>query len=193
MVSVRVSYFPKKCIGNGSCARIDPLRFALIGKKAQLRGGAVRGEAVVLEQDCSDADLKRLVEAATHCPVNAIKVDNVTQKKILVGTELKETPAAQTIRASYDDAKEFTLDSSGYFLIRTKPETKEIEVALCAERNVISKIVVGKTPLEIYQTCIREKMLSRHDHAAYLGRELQKANIALQAGVPYVQDDELKF
>ena len=33
----------------------------------------------------------------------------------------------------------------------------------------------------------------RMDHAAYLGRELQKAYIALKNNLEYVQDDELDF
>ena len=30
--------------------------------------------------------------------------------------------------------------------------------------------------------------LSRLDHALYLGRELQKAELCLEQGIPYVQD-----
>ncbi|MBI2105482.1 DUF4346 domain-containing protein [Candidatus Woesearchaeota archaeon] len=39
----------------------------------------------------------------------------------------------------------------------------------------------------------KKKLNIRKDHCAYLGRELQKAYIALKKGIKYVQDDELKF
>lgn len=99
----------------------------------------------------------------------------------------------QTILAHYDDRKEFMLDQKGYFLIRINPTEKTIEVGLCRELNKIAVRVVGKKPLEIYQMIIKKGLLSRLDHAAYLGRELQKAYIALQKGIPYVQDDELEL
>ncbi|MEM4524601.1 MAG: DUF4346 domain-containing protein, partial [Archaeoglobaceae archaeon] len=35
--------------------------------------------------------------------------------------------------------------------------------------------------------------VSRLDHAAYLGRELMKAEIALRLGKNYIQDRELNF
>ncbi len=186
-----IIYFPKKCIGNGSCAVKDPLHFAVKEKKAQLLGGRKNAEEFLLEGNFSEEQLKKILEAAKHCPVNAIRVTGAGKE--IVSNSLRELPEANTIHAQYDDLKEFVMDPKGYFLIRTAPERKEIEVALCAERNLISKKVVGKTPLEIYQTCIKEGMLSRHDHAAYLGRELQKAFVALQLDIPYVQDDELNL
>ena len=54
--------------------------------------------------------------------------------------------------------------------------------------------VNGKKPIDIYQTIINKESLDiRKDHAAYLGRELQKAYIALKHDLEYVQDDELEF
>ena len=96
------------------------------------------------------------------------------------------------IIAEYDDAKEFVIDNEGYFLIRLDRENKNIEVAFCKERNTISSKVIGKKPIEIYQTILnKEKLPIRKDHAAYLGRELQKAYIALKYDLDYVQDEEL--
>lgn len=94
--------------------------------------------------------------------------------------------------AGYDDIKEFVIDDKGYFLIRLDRKNKNIEVAFCAEKNKISLKVSGKKPIDIYQTIInKEKLPIRNDHAAYLGRELQKAYTALRYNLVYVQDDEL--
>ncbi|WP_290899108.1 dihydropteroate synthase-like protein [Ferroglobus sp.] len=53
--------------------------------------------------------------------------------------------------------------------------------------------VVGEKAKEIVDTVLKENLVSRLDHAAYLGRELKKAEIALQLGKNYVQDEELIF
>jgi tetrahydromethanopterin S-methyltransferase subunit A len=103
------------------------------------------------------------------------------------------SPHVRRIHALYDDKKEFVLDSTGYFLIRIIPETKIIEVGFCQSGNVVEIIITGKNPTEIYQTILREKIIDRLDHAAYLGRELQKAATALELGIAYVQDSELNM
>jgi dihydropteroate synthase len=66
-------------------------------------------------------------------------------------------------------------------------------VGFCGKRNTVEVKITGKKPLDIYQTILREKIIDRPDHAAYLGRELQKAYTALQLKKEYVQDDELSF
>ena len=95
------------------------------------------------------------------------------------------------VNASYDESKEFALDPKGYFLIRVNQETKNIEVGFCEKGNVIEIKISGTNPQEIYQTAIKHNLITRLDHAAYLGSELQKAFIALKKGIEYVQDDEL--
>lgn len=96
------------------------------------------------------------------------------------------------VTAEYDDRKEFVIDPAGYFLIRIQDGL--IEVGFCEKPGVVNLIVRGKKPIAIYQTIINKVGLEiRKDHYAYLGRELQKAYIALEKGLAYIQDDELKF
>ncbi len=108
-------------------------------------------------------------------------------------TKIVDTTNMKEIQAQYDDLKEFVMDPNGYFLIKLDREKKEIVIGLCKELNKISIKITGKKPLEIYQTIIKEGLISRFDHAAYLGRELQKAYLALQEGIVYIQDSELDF
>lgn len=100
---------------------------------------------------------------------------------------------AKVIIAKYDDLKEFSMDPNGYFLIRILPETKEIEVGFCKSAHKIEVIVRGKKPIDIYHNIAKLNLISKMEHASYLGRELQKAYIALQKGIKYVQDDELEL
>ena len=100
---------------------------------------------------------------------------------------------ARIINAEYDDSKDFVLDSAGYFLIRVLPDSKEIEVGFCRANHAVEVIVRGKKPIDIYHTIAELNIISRMEHASYLGRELQKAFIALQKGIKYIQDDELEL
>ena len=46
----------------------------------------------------------------------------------------------------------------------------------------------ARSPSALYATVINEALISRLDHAAYLGRELARAEQALKTGENYVQD-----
>ena len=90
--------------------------------------------------------------------------------------------------ARYDD-KEWTYDPKGYFLIRINKGL--IEVGHCKQNNVILKKFTGKTAKELCQAILKENVVSRLDHAAYIGRETLKAETALKLGIEYVQDSDL--
>lgn len=81
------------------------------------------------------------------------------------------------------------IEPKGYFLIRINKETKEIEAAHCTPDHVIDLLVKGKTAQEVYMKIIELDLVSLLDHAAYLGKELRKAEDALNSGREYTQDD----
>ncbi len=99
----------------------------------------------------------------------------------------------ENISATEDAMNEFVADPLGYFLIRLKRESGEIELGFCSTPNVVSAVIVGKMPKELYDTIIRKKLVSRLEHAAYLGRELHRAYVALKLGIEYVQDAGLEL
>ncbi len=51
--------------------------------------------------------------------------------------------------------------------------------------------VVGKRAIDVLNTLIDRGLVTRLDHAGYLGRELQKAEIAIELNRSYNQDDPL--
>ncbi len=102
----------------------------------------------------------------------------------------------KTIRGSYHPYKDWEMDKKGYFLIRVNEKMKKLEVGYCPKlpkkgKHGIKFKITGKTPQEIYFTAAKKGMVSKLDHASYLGKELEKAYIAMQLGLKYVQDDEL--
>ncbi len=193
MSKLRIIYTKERCIGQGSCEAVAPQHFLVEEGKSQLLGADKKDDQGRYHRDvqCNASQAETVIQAGLSCPVNAIQVINLESGEELVRSEVTDQQAEEVV-AEYDDAREFVLDQAGYFLIRLNQDKKLIEVAFCNEKNKIVLKVVGKTPLAIYQTILNKKQLPiRKDHAAYLGRELQKAFLALQYNITYVQDDEL--
>ena len=99
----------------------------------------------------------------------------------------------EVIEAGYDPIREWQQDKKGYFLIRVNPEKKQIEVGFVSNKHIITKEIIGHYAIELYHTIVRKKLLTRLEHAAYLGKELYKAELALKYGKRYVQEFPLKF
>ncbi len=99
----------------------------------------------------------------------------------------------EIIEGNYDKIKDFELDGDGYFLIKIDKENKKIVAGFCKEGNKILVKVTGSKPSDVYHAVLKKGLIKRADHAAYLGKECQKAYIALQRGIDYVQDAELNF
>jgi len=106
--------------------------------------------------------------------------------------EISEDVERIDASANYD-SKEFHMDPKGYFLIRINREKKIIEVGYCRQNNVILKLFTGKNAREICQAVMHSDVISRLDHAAYIGREAAKAEAALKSGAEYIQDTDIEF
>jgi len=98
------------------------------------------------------------------------------------------------IEAKYDKIKDWTMDPKGYFLIKVDKENRRIRVGYCTvPENTLVAEITGETAIEIVNTLIREGMISTLQHAADMGIELEKAELALQNNFTYVQDGDLEL
>ncbi len=98
---------------------------------------------------------------------------------------------ASTKRAPVIDATEpqrLVQDPAGYLVIYPDPQRRRLLVEHYTNDGGLDRIVQGETATALYATIIEEKLVSRLDHAAYLGRELARAEHSLRTGEPYVQD-----
>lgn len=77
-------------------------------------------------------------------------------------------------------------DKAGHFGIRLEEQSIAVEHRNGAGRAL--RIIEGKTARDICVALIRNGWVSKLDHAAYLGRELARAELALQNGRPFTQD-----
>ena len=50
------------------------------------------------------------------------------------------------------------------------------------------RVIEGTEARSIYLTLVRNGWVTRLDHAAYLGKELTKAELSLEHGFEYLQD-----
>ena len=79
-------------------------------------------------------------------------------------------------------------DPAGYFVIFPDRTRGLLSLEHYANNGMLTTIIEGHAAVELYMTAIDRSLVSRLDHAAYLGRELARAEHALALGEPYMQD-----
>jgi len=104
----------------------------------------------------------------------------------------------KTIIAKYDRIKDWRVDPKGYFLIDVDKKEKRILVGYCKiikkkklNVNNMVAIINGKSAIEIVNTLIEKKFVSTLQHAADMGIELNKAELAMKYKFKYIQDKDL--
>ena len=94
-----------------------------------------------------------------------------------------------TVKVVRAPSREFIYDRLGCFRIMLDRDRGEIAAChFVYGSNQPDLIVKGVDPLDITTTVIENGLISRMDHAAYLGAELEKAEVALVTGKSYTQD-----
>lgn len=99
---------------------------------------------------------------------------------------------AKVVYAS-ESLKQEVLDEEGLFRIAVDHINGDL-VALYLMDEHQSKpsvVIKGKSAESVFSRIEDMDLVSRLDHAAYLGRELEKAEVALRTGKEYVQDSQL--
>lgn len=81
-----------------------------------------------------------------------------------------------------------TLDSAGYFIVYADRRAGQLVLEHYTNKGVLDRVFAAHSPAALYATVIAEQLITRLDHAAYLGRELARAERALTNGEKYVQD-----
>jgi tetrahydromethanopterin S-methyltransferase subunit A len=79
-------------------------------------------------------------------------------------------------------------DPAGYCVIYPDRARKLLLLEHYTNAGVLDCVVEGPTPAAVYAHLIDRGLVSRLDHAAYLGRELARAQASLGTGDRYVQD-----
>lgn len=92
-----------------------------------------------------------------------------------------------------EEAEPEILDPKGVFRIMVDRDLETI-VSLyfkSAEADKPSNIIKGRNAHVVYAKILEMGLVTKLDHAAYLGSELAKAEVALKTGKEYIQDQKL--
>ena len=92
-----------------------------------------------------------------------------------------------TIGAS-EPSETVRMDKAGYFVILPLTEKGIISVEHYSYDNTLLRVIEGKNARTLYQTILKEGWVTELSHAAYLGKELAKAELSLQYNFKYIQD-----
>ena len=95
--------------------------------------------------------------------------------------------AAPNIIAA-DEPRRLIPDPAGFFVIYPDRSRSRLVVEHFTNQAVLGCVIEGRTPAAIYSEAIARGLLTRLDHAAYLGRELARAADSLRTGERYIQD-----
>jgi tetrahydromethanopterin S-methyltransferase subunit A len=99
--------------------------------------------------------------------------------------------ALQVERLQACAPKTLHLDKAGFFVVLPQPATGLIFCEHYENSGRLAHVIEGRRAALITATLIQQNLVTQLDHAAYLGRELAKAEISLQTGSHYEQDAAL--
>ena len=173
------------------------------GKKPVLRNVSVeeinsfRNQVEVVDMiGCNDETLivDKIKELASKANINVskfsfIEKSNSSSKKTTCGC--KECNDEIVVDEKVIQAKEPTniiMDKAGYFVILPIPEKNIISVEHYSYDNNLLRTIEGKDARSIYWTIVENDWVTLLSHAAYLGKELEKAELSLKLGSKYIQD-----
>lgn len=94
----------------------------------------------------------------------------------------------KTIRVIQGEQQPWVADPEGFFVILLDTAAGVIRCEHYTADGSMNEVLDGTGAEEMALTAIRRGLVSRLDHAAYLGRELAKAEQALRGGCSYRQD-----
>jgi tetrahydromethanopterin S-methyltransferase subunit A len=79
-------------------------------------------------------------------------------------------------------------DPAGYFVIYVDRSRGMLSLEHYLNDGVLDTVIEGTSAAELYIPAIDRGLISRLDHAAYLGRELARAEESLRSGESFIQD-----
>ncbi len=201
----------KNVVANGN------IRFLLLcGEDSRQRIGHLPGQSLVSLFENGIDERGRIIGAQGKRPYLK-NVDRETvahfQKQVRLVSKLGCTEAAAILDAARHCAEEglapfeaaasgahvpvletaerapLVLDPNGYFVIFADKARQRLVVEHYTNEGVLDTILEGDDIGAIYAAAVEQKLVSRLDHACYLGQELARAESALKTGGEYVQDE----
>ena len=133
--------------------------------------------------ECEDLPiiLAKLEEVAGKAMAEYLGDENIREEVIK-----PVAPAIEIVTVKEKDPKKVRLNKAGYFVI--VPKRDAILVEHYSNANQLLHILKGEDARNIYWTLLENQWVTELSHAAYLGKELAKAEMSIKLGFKYVQD-----
>ncbi len=87
-----------------------------------------------------------------------------------------------------EEPGKLVLDPAGYFIVTPDQTHQQLVLEHYSNKGILDRMFTASTAASLYTHIIKLELISRLDHAAYLGRELARAEHSLLSGDKYVQD-----
>lgn len=91
-------------------------------------------------------------------------------------------------RIQVTQSQRLVLDKAGYFVVYPDARAKRLVMEHYSNQGVLNCVLEGSSTGALYGEAIERGLVTRLDHAAYLGRELARAENSLLTGAAFVQD-----
>jgi tetrahydromethanopterin S-methyltransferase subunit A len=131
--------------------------------------------------------LDRILAAIRECSVKPAPVASFT----LPEADSSYDPLAGVEYIPAKAPKQLHLDRAGFFIILPQPQKSLIVCEHYENNGRLVHVIQGQQADIIAATAVERGFVTQLDHAAYLGRELQKAEAALSGEATYEQDAAL--
>lgn len=126
-------------------------------------------------------DVKRIVEKMKELSEGLCRCEECTEENKPV--QISMVPVLQA-----KEPVKVEMDEAGYFVIIPQPAKKIITVEHYSYDNRLLRVIEGKEARNLYWTIIENGWVTQLTHAAYLGKELEKAELSIKLGFKYIQD-----
>jgi tetrahydromethanopterin S-methyltransferase subunit A len=151
---------------------------------------AFRGR-ITLVDEIGTQDVDRITSLVAARLAQATQQD-ASAPAILAPSDVSLRRAGpKVVAARAQERREWVHDPEGFFVVLVDREAGDIVCEHYAKDGVHDETIRGLRATDVANTAVRRGLLSRLDHAAYLGRELAKAESALALNLPYTQDEPL--
>lgn len=134
---------------------------------------------VTVIDEIGTQDVSRLIQAINICK------DKPKNEHLALPPKINRH---KVIDAQHLSNSDWVHDPEGFFVISLNRDDKKIVCEHYAKEGILGEVIKGVSAEDIANTVIKRGLISRLDHAAYLGRELAKAEMSIKLGVKYVQD-----
>ncbi len=131
-------------------------------------------QRITIVDEIGTRDVSRLAEVVEACLAQPTGAPPALPTKV-------HTP--KVVEAQRLSNREWVHDPEGFFLVLLDRDAQVIVCEHYTKDGVLNEVIRGARANDVANTAIKRGLLSRLDHAAYLGRELAKAETALALGV----------